>query len=210
MAARGSQRAWLVWLGALSYVVYSFVIYAFAVQYNRLFLAYVAVLGCALWALIGGMASTDWEGVKARFSPHVPAKPVSLYLMVLAAFFYVLWLGVEMPALMSGSVPKEVTESGLLTNPVHVLDLAMMLPAMLVAGVLLWRRRAIGYGLAAMLLVNALFQDLAIASMMVFSVRAGLPGGPVPMFVAMAAVTLGLLYTYLRRMGDSPGVRALH
>jgi len=44
LAGRGSQRARLVWLGALVYTVYTYVGYAFAVRFNPLFLVYVALL----------------------------------------------------------------------------------------------------------------------------------------------------------------------
>ncbi|GGD30244.1 hypothetical protein [Nocardioides daphniae] len=46
----GSHRAGLVWLGALLYFVYAFVVYAMAVHFNSLFLAYVAVLGLSTYA----------------------------------------------------------------------------------------------------------------------------------------------------------------
>lgn len=43
-------------------------------------------------------------------------------------------------------------DTGLATNPVHVLDLAIFLPAMALAGVLLARRHASGFGLAPVVL----------------------------------------------------------
>lgn len=54
LAGRGSGRAHLVWLGVLVYLIYSYIIYALSVQFNPLFLVYVALLGCSLYALIGG------------------------------------------------------------------------------------------------------------------------------------------------------------
>ena len=41
---------------------------------------------------------------------------------------------------------------GLFTNPVHVLDLSILLPALALSGVLLLRRRAAGFLLAPLLL----------------------------------------------------------
>ncbi len=199
LAKRGSQRARLIWLGALSYLVYSFVIYAFGVQHNALFLVYIAALGCSLWALIGGMVTTDWRAIAVRFASRTPAKVVSIFLIVLAALFYLLWFSDEVPALLSGGVPASIKDMGLPTNPVHVLDMAMLLPTMILAGVWLWRQQAIGYGLATMMLVNGLFQTLGIATIMLFSIRAGLAAaaGPVLIFVALAIVHLALLAWYL-------------
>jgi hypothetical protein len=202
MALRGSRRAWLIWLGTLSYVVYTFVIYAFAVEYNRLFLAYVAVLGCALWGLIGGMATTDWRAIRAQFAATAPVKPISLLLLIPAGLFYLLWLLEEVPAALAGSVPQSLQDVGLLTNPVHVLDLTMMLPAMLVAGVWLWRKQTLGYGLAALLLANGILQHLAIGTIMVFALRSGGAGsaGLAAAFFGFAALTLAALVWYLRGM----------
>ncbi|MBK6768186.1 MAG: hypothetical protein IPG72_03990 [Ardenticatenales bacterium] len=199
-AARGSLRGWLVWLGALSYLVYTFVIYAFAVQHNRLFLVYVAALGCALWALIGGLAQTDWDDVKAGFSPRAPVRAMGVLLLVPAVLFTLLWLSEEVPAALAGTVPQGVVDNGVPTNPVHVIDLSMMLPAMAIVGWWAWRKRAIGYGLAPVLLVNTLFQNAAIATMMAFALRAGLPAEPVMMavFAGMGATVLAALVWYLR------------
>lgn len=202
LAARGSQRARLVWLGTLSYLIYTFVIYTFAVHHNPLFLVYVAALACSLWALIGGMATTDWREIRAQFAPGTPIKIVSMGLIIQATLFYLLWFGDELPAALGGNMPQSLQDTGLLTNPVHVLDMAVLLPAIVLSGVWLWRNQAIGYGLAASLLVNMVFQGLGIAAIMVFSIRAGLPGslGIAGVFLALSAANLALLVWYLRGM----------
>jgi len=56
LAARGSLKAHLVWLGMLIYSAYSYVLYVGYVHFNALFLVYVAVLGLSVYALIGGLA----------------------------------------------------------------------------------------------------------------------------------------------------------
>jgi len=40
-----SVKAFLVWSGVLLYLIYAYVIYAFDVHFNSLFLVYVAILG---------------------------------------------------------------------------------------------------------------------------------------------------------------------
>jgi hypothetical protein len=202
LAARGSQRARLVWLGTLSYLIYTFVIYTFAVQHNPLFLGYVAVLACSLWALIGGMATTDWSSIRAQFAARTPVKIVSSSLIIQAVLFYLLWFSEEIPAALAGVKPQSLQDSGLLTNPVHVLDMALLLPAIALSGFWLWRKQAIGYGLAAPILVNMVFQGLGITAIMVFSLRAGLPGAPgiALIFLALSLGNLALLVWYLRGM----------
>ena len=53
-ARRGSTRAFLVWLGCVGYIAYSYAIYAFSAHFNSLFLVYVATFGIATYTLVFG------------------------------------------------------------------------------------------------------------------------------------------------------------
>lgn len=64
LARRGSLRAYLAWLGATSFVVYNYVIYTMSIHVGPLFLVWGAVLGLALYALIGGLVSLDVRSVQ--------------------------------------------------------------------------------------------------------------------------------------------------
>ena len=205
LAFHGSQRGHLIWLGTLSYLVYSFVIYAFGVYYNSLFLVYVAVLGCCLWALIGGMATTDWRAIRMRFATNTPVKLISVLLLIQVVLFYLTWLKEDIPALLSATIPATVIESGLATNPVHVLDMAGLLPAIALSAIWLWRRQTVGYGLAAVVITNAIFQGVGITGVMIFLLRAGLPAGAelIMVFVVLALVDLALLVWHLSHMTPS-------
>lgn len=151
-AARGSTRALLAWIGTLVYAAYTYAIYAFAVHFGPLFLLDVAVFGLTVWALVGSLASVDPERVKARFNtPHLLGF-VAWFLIVVAAVFALLWLIQDVPEMVAGTTPDSLEEYGLLTNPVHVLDLALFLPAAMLAGVLLRRGQAWGYVLAPVVL----------------------------------------------------------
>src|SRR5512143_476634 len=98
LADRGSQRARLIWLGVLVYVVYTYASYAFGIRFNPLFLIYVALLGCSTYALIGGLVTTDWAGIQAGFTEKTPVRAVSIFLLVIAGLFYLIWLSEPVPA----------------------------------------------------------------------------------------------------------------
>lgn len=106
LTGRGSHRAQLVWFGALVYLIYTYIVAALDVNFNSLFLVYVALLGCSLYALIGGLVSADMNGIKSRFSEKTPIKTVSIYLGAVAVIFYLLWLKEIIPALIVGGFPK--------------------------------------------------------------------------------------------------------
>ena len=200
LASRGSERAWLVWLGVLVYLLYTYVIYAFQVHFNQLFLVYAALLGCSLYALVGGLATTDFERIKARFTERTPVKITSVFLGTIIVLFYLSWLGEVIPALIAGEVPKSVTDNGTPTNGVHVLDMAWMLPAMGLTALWLWRRLAIGYALAGVLLAFMSVLLLAIMAMVVSMSLYAQPAvlGMAVVFGVVAAASLGMVVWYLK------------
>jgi hypothetical protein len=200
LTSRGSPGAKLIWLGGLTYLVYTYVIAAFDVRFNSLFLVYVALLGCSVYALIGGMVTTNMAQIKACFTQKAPAKAISIYLGVLAVLFYFLWLSEVVPALLRGEIPKSVQDNGTPTNSVHVLDMAWVLPALLITSVSLWRKRALGYTLAGVLLSYCVLLTLAILSMAVFMIRGGhlVAIAQLGIFGALFALSLGMLIWYMR------------
>jgi hypothetical protein len=208
LTSRGSLRARLIWLGVLVYVAYTYASYAFGIRFNPLFLIYIALLGCSTYALIGGLVTTDWTSVKAGFTERTPVRAVSIFLMVIAGIFYLMWLSEALPASLSGIPPQSVTEDGTPTNVIHVLDMAWLLPALVITAVSLWRKQPIGYALAAALLANLVFLALAILAMVMFQARGGEPVviPLVVIFVALFAVSTGMLIWYLR--GLKPAVAA--
>jgi hypothetical protein len=205
LANRGSLRARLVWLGALIYLVYTYLIAAFDNSFNSLFLVYVALLGCSLYALIGGLATTDMAGVKAGFAERTPIHAVSIYLAVLAVLFYVLWLSEIIPALEAGEIPQSIQNNGTPTNAVHVLDMAWILPAFGITAASLWRKKAFGYTLAGALLSYGVLLILAILSMVAVMVREGQPVviPQVVIFGVLLAISLGMLVGYMKGLAGS-------
>jgi hypothetical protein len=198
LASRGSERGRLVWLGVLGYVVYTYATYAFGIRFNPLFLVYLALLGCSLYALIGGLATTDFEALKARFTQRTPVKVVSVFLAVVAVLFYLVWLSEALPAVLAGGVPQSVVADGAPTNVIHVVDMALLLPGMLLAALWLWRKRAIGYVLAGALLTLLALLKLAIVAMAVLEMSL-----PVAAFFGiLSAISLGMLVWYLRELKE--------
>jgi len=162
LALRGSLRAYLLWLGVLTFTVYNYVIYAFSIPFGPLFLLWVAVLGMCAYSLIGGVTMVDHMAVAARFSRRRPVIVAAWVLIVTAILFGLLWLSQDVPALLAGKTPQSLIDMGLPTNPVHILDLGFFLPAVIVTGVLLLARRPLAYTLALSFLVFLVLTGLPI------------------------------------------------
>jgi hypothetical protein len=202
LAGRGSARARLVWLGALAYVLYTYAIYAFHVRFNPLFLVYVALLGLSLYALIGGLATTDFAALRARFARGTPVKALSAFLAAVTALFAVVSLREIVPALLAGGVPPSVADTGTPTGSPHILDLAWMLPALGLTALWLWRGRPLAYALAGAQLAFLSLMTLAIGAMMVAVHLHGEPAAPgmAAVFAAFSAASAGMLAWYLRHL----------
>lgn len=207
LTSRGSQRARLVWLGGLIYTVYTYVGYAFDVRFNSLFLVYVALLGSATYALIGGLVTTDWTGINTGFTERTPVKTVSVYLAVIAGLFYLLWLSEAFPASLTGNPPQSLMDVGTPTNFVQVLDMAWLLPATAITAFSLWRKRSLGYTLAGALLAHFALLTLAILSMVVNMVREGQPVviPQVVIYGFLFSASIGMMIWYLKNLKSSHG-----
>jgi hypothetical protein len=163
---RGNRRAMLVLAGVLVYLIYTFIIYCFAIHFNKLFLVYCLILGLSffvfLWIILSSYKEPVNEWVKGKY----PRKLISVYLITVAVIFYCLWLLQVIPASLDGTVPSEVLQAGLVTNPVHVLDLSVCLPGIAITGILLLRQHNMGLLLTPVVLTFFTLMDLTIAALM--------------------------------------------
>jgi hypothetical protein len=196
---KGSVKAFLVWSGVLLYLIYAYVIYAFDVHFNRLFLVYVAIPGLSFYALVGSVIHLHLDKYQTSFSATTKARAVSVFLLVLGVVFYLLWLSEEIPALLTGKIPQSVMAANLPTNPVHVLDVALYLPAMIITGVLLWRRKLLGFLLAGPLLVFSILTGTAILAIFLVTSMKGMPTSAgieafITLIIVVSLVLSGLFF----------------
>jgi hypothetical protein len=185
----GSLPALCVWLACLLYFIYTFAIYAFAVHFGALFLAYVAVLGLSFHAFAGALAALDKAAVAAPLRDHPVRNGAGNLVIAIGVIFAGLWLAEDVPHVLSNTPPPSLGETGLATNPVHVLDLALVLPAMIVAGVQIKRQRPWGLLLTPVLLVFSVMMGVVILTLFAMSAARGLPV-PVPAVAMVAAIVL--------------------
>ena len=162
LALRGSLRAYLLWLGVLTFTVYNYVIYTLAVPFGSLFPLWVMVFGLALWALIGGLVSADHEAVQTSYENPTAVKVTAWFLMVVGFLFALLWLSEDLPALLSGRTPQSLLDMGVATNPVHVLDFAFFLPAIFLTGLWLLRHRPFAFTVAPAFIVFIILTGVPI------------------------------------------------
>jgi hypothetical protein len=188
-AARGSVRALIAWLGVLIATLYTYLIYAFDVPFGHLYLANVALLSLSGWAFGGALTGIDRRAIKDRFDDRAPRRSTGWALIAIAIIFSVMWLAEDVPATIRGVAPTSLQEVGLMTNPVHVLDTAFLLPACILSGLGLIRGKTWGYLFAPALMLTLATITVGIVTIMIVAIADGASA-----LVPLAAMTLaGLL-----------------
>ncbi len=200
---RNGSKLWtLLFSGIVSYILYSFVIYCFGVHFNRLFLLYCLTLGASLYLFIIVIHSLNGQAVESWFAEKTPVKATGIFLAVVAAMFYLLWLRDVVPAIITDTTPKSVSDYNLLVNPVHVIDIAIALPGLLITAVLFMKRRRLGYILAPVCLVFIIILAIALAAMVIVVKLKGISedASIAVIFIVLAAVSFAFLYSFLKRV----------
>lgn len=138
--------------------------------------------------------------LRLRFSLETPVRAVSLYLLAVAALFFLVWMKGIVPAILSNSTPSDIVKAKIPTNPVYVLDLGFLLPLFVLAAVWLRQHRVWGYALAGPLLVVQSILGLTIIASALFPYWDGqsVSLGIVPLFVILTVVSAVLVVQCLR------------
>lgn len=149
---RGSLRGGLLLTGALTYLLYTYGSMAFGAAYNNLFLVYLALLSANLFGLIFALTSFNLKTLPKNFSHRLPHRRMGIYLILSGAILIFIWLALSiLPALFTGKVPVEVWSYTTIVT--FVVDMAIIAPALIIAGYMLLQRAPLGYLLASTLLV---------------------------------------------------------
>ncbi|MBX3032162.1 MAG: hypothetical protein KF809_18615 [Chloroflexi bacterium] len=194
---RGSPRLRLAHLGLVGYVLYQYLEYAVTWAFGPLFPLYLVIGAAATVALILGATSLTVERVSGQAAWHLddryPTRSWAILATGMAALLSLLWLGRVMGALRDGVQGVLLGET---TLTVQALDVILVVPLLLVAGVGAWRggQSARAFG-AAMVVAFAMMAG-AITSMLLgaWVVEGVLELPPVILFggAAVAATVIGL------------------
>lgn len=191
--AKGSARAFLVLTGTLLYLVYAYTLYAFFIHFNSLFLVYVAILGLSFYSLFSACVYAARAQIAERLHGG-ENKNAGLFLVLVGILFALLWLSDVVAAILSGTAPKNVAAYGFTVNPVHVIDLSVILPGMIITGILLRRKNALGLFFAVPFLWFSALMGLSIVFAMIVSAHRGLPSAVEPAVMVGFIVLLSAYY----------------
>ena len=191
-ANRGSLRGRLMLTGVLGYFVYTYTTSAFGIGFNPLFLVYVALFGCSLFAVVLAAAQVDAAALPAHCAEGYPRRGIIAVCLGTAAFLLAAWLGRIVPAIVSGNPPYGL--DSYTTLFIQVMDLGVVAPLGLAGGILLWKRQPLGYLLSSVLVVQGAGMGFALVAMIIGEVAGGveISGVEAAVFSAMAVAMIGL------------------
>jgi hypothetical protein len=194
LALRGSLRARLLMTGTLGFVLYTYITMCVGANYNQLFLVYVALFALSLYALILSMMSFDLATLPTHFSAKLPRRWIAGVLFLAAAFLTLAWLGRIAPTITQAQLPPLENTTSLF---IQAMDLAIVVPLCVLAGVLLLRRSAWGYLLGSVALMKFVTLGLAVTTMGLNMARVGVPVSVVELVVFPVIMLLNLVMALL-------------
>lgn len=200
---RGNLIALMVLGGSVFFVLYSYILYAFGVHFNGLFLVYCTVLGTSLYGFLVCITELNELQVQRWLGERAPIRSIGIFFLVVAVIFYLLWFKDVVPAILTDTIPTTVADNDLLVNPVHVLDIAVALPGLIVTAILLLRKHPLGYVFTPVYLIFIILIALALVAMVVALKKKGIAEdfSIAWIFILLALLGGGLLFQYFRAIG---------
>lgn len=205
---RGSLRGGLLLLGTLVCFFYLYFSYAFGIAFNPLFLIYVALYSASLFAFVLLFTSIDRQLLVKHLAPDLPYRAIALFMFVsglatLAIWLQLLWhdLALNQLSALIGVYSTKITDA---------LDFGLITPATFIAGVLILRRKPLGYLIAFALLILEVILTPLLVAQTISQLLVGItftPAeiiGPIMGFAVLGLFALWVMIILLRKMRE-PG-----
>ena len=148
--------------GLTAYFLVTYFFYLCMGMYNECFLLYVIIAGTSFFGFIMQIQELQKTNTNTWFGNKRPAF-AGWFLIANAILIGAMWLSVVLPPMMDGSL-YPVSLEHYTTLIVQGLDLAILLPASMVSGVLFLQRKSSGYLFTPVYLVFLSFMMLALTA----------------------------------------------
>ena len=195
---RESSASVLVWLGMLHYGVYNYAYYSFGAAFSSVFLLHVAALVASLGGILMLATSIDADRAARDVAGGARSRVVAAYTTAVGVALVAAWGGLSLRFALTGDLPQDVMPASAV-HLVYAIDLSLLAPVFVVAGVLLWRRQAWGSVLGVAINASGAVYLAVLWAVGGFQADAGIAGktwlSPVAIgsVLACLAATLALL-----------------
>lgn len=196
-SARGSRRGRPVWIGALGYAAYCNAYRVFGTEFNEVFPLHIAALSMSLFAIIAAVPNLDLGAIAAPIRSSQVVRWVAVFLVFVGLVQAMQWITVLVRFARGEGLLHDVPAGA--QHLVCGLDLAVLVPTIVFAGVLMFRRTTLGVVLGAAVCVMVALHQASLLAVGSFQVDAGIHGARafplegIFLTVTFTAASLGLL-----------------
>ncbi len=204
-ANKGSFKGELMLTGTLGYFLYTYMSYTFLWTYNPLFIIYITLMAASLYAFILSFMSFEIEKVPAMFNEKLPIKFLGGFQLFVGFAIGMMWIGKIAPSIFNQSIPSGLEHYT--TFVIQGLDLGIVVPAAILSGILIIKRKPFGYLLSSVIIIKGVTMLTCISAMIINMSLKGVEMSLVevlvfPMFNLLAIICLILLF---KNTNKSPG-----
>jgi hypothetical protein len=118
-----------------------------------------------MWGLGVGLGATDVDSIAPTLRGTARVRWAAAYLAIAAAGLGSAWIAQSLAFAVDGTVPQIMLDTDSRDPIVFALDLTLVVPTMLVAAWLLWRRRAWGHVLGAVVGVKGVLYAIVLLAL---------------------------------------------
>ncbi|WP_425449050.1 hypothetical protein [Dethiothermospora halolimnae] len=165
LSLKKSLKGKLLLTGTLGYFLYTYMSYVFLWMYNPFFIIYVILMSISFFAFILLMVSFDLERLPSYFSKKLPIRFLGGFQIFFAIAISMLWIKRILTPIIN-----ETTIVGLehyTTLVIQAMDLGFLVPAAFLSGVLLLRKKPLGYLLSSIIIMKGITMATAITAMII-------------------------------------------
>lgn len=204
---RGSLRGGFLLASALAYYLYYSASLGLVVAYNNLYLVYLALFSASFFAFILSLTMFDLPNLPSRISARLPRRGMAVFMFIAGLGTAFIWLSDVINALSTNGVPEALgVNISLIT---YTLDVGIIAPATLLAGIQLLRRAPLGYLLTGILTIMLALVGAMVIGQTIMQLNIGVelsPGqmiGKVGTWVIMGGIAVWLSIAFLRNLSHS-------
>jgi len=188
LSGRNSLRGHLLLAGLLFYFCYVYLMFTVGAALIGLFLVYISIFALTGVSFFLNLSEIEVARLPDQVSGGFPHRLFIGFLFTFSVVLVVLWVGRIVPIMMTGQVPPDM--AGQTTLVSQGLDLGMVVPLALSAGILLWRRSSWGYLLTAISMTHGLMMFISIPAWIVVAL---IREGKTNLFEASPFLVLSLI-----------------
>ena len=199
---RGQFKGQLLLAALFTYLAYIYAIGVMGNTFNSMFLVWTALFSTGLFGWVLTLAGIDMAALPKKLAANFPGKSLAVYIILVGLILLLQYLSEVLSAYTTGNPPASLDHYT--TLELASLELGIMIPLHLAAGVLLWKKRAWGYLMAILLTFTAGMVFIALSlSLLLFYFSFG--QGIMPDMVITIAITLvacGFSLVVFKRVKD--------